>query len=133
VDQATSWALKTERNGQRVFDDPLAQMRLAVAATHFAIAETMLLRITEQREKGKQIRHYGSMLKAFVTEAWKKNGAELINMAAPDSLFSDTPDLNYIEAGWRSSLASAIYAGSTQVHRSVVAENALGMPRSRQG
>jgi alkylation response protein AidB-like acyl-CoA dehydrogenase len=131
IDQASSWALKTERNGKRVFDDPLAQTRLAVAATQVAIAETMLLRITEQKEKGKHVRHYASMLKSFVTEAGKKSGAELINMAAPDSLFSHTPDLNYIEGSWRSALACSIYAGTTQVHRSVVAENGLGMPRSR--
>lgn len=131
VDQAVGWALKTKRNRKRIFDDPLVQMRLAAAKTDLTIAELMLLRITEQREKGNNVRHYGSMLKAFVCEAWKKDSAALIGMAAPYSLISNTDDLSYIEGGWRSSLASAVYGGTTQVHLSVVAEKALGMPRSR--
>jgi len=131
VDQAVDWSMKTKRNRKRVFEDPLVQMRLAAAKTDLTIAELLLLRITEQREKGNQVRHFGSMLKAFVCEAWKKDGAALINMAAPYSLISNTTDLAYVEGGWRSSLASAVYGGTTQVHMSVVAEKALGMPRSR--
>lgn len=133
VDQAIEWARSNLRAGKPAIDDSLVKVRLATAFTHLTIANAMLLRITEQREKGKQVRHYGSMLKAFVCEAWKKNGADLMNMAAPHSLISNTPNLGYLEGGWRSSLASAIYGGSTQVHRSVVAERALGMPRSRLG
>jgi alkylation response protein AidB-like acyl-CoA dehydrogenase len=131
VDQAVNWALKTRRNRRRIFDDPLVQVRLAAAKTDLTIAELMLLRITEQREKGINVRHFGSMLKAFVCEAWKKHGASLIGMTAPYSLISNTDDLSYIEGGWRSSLASAVYGGTTQVHLSIVAEKALGMPRSR--
>jgi len=55
----------------------------------------------------------------------------LMAMAAPYSLLSHTADLGYVEEGWRSSLAACIYGGSTQVHLSVTAEKALGLPRSR--
>ncbi len=130
VDQAVAWSLKP-RQGKRPFDDALVQVRLAAAATELTIAELMLLRITESKEKGKQVRHHGSMLKAYVCEAWKKHGAALISVTAPDSLLTDLEGLAYIEGGWRSALAAAIYGGTTQVHRSVVAELALGMPRSR--
>ncbi len=130
LSQALAWALK-RRGGKRRFDEVLVQLRLATAITDLTIAELMLLRITESREKHKPVRHYGSMLKAFVCEAWKKDSAALMDMAAPASLFTDDEELSRVERGWRSSLASAIYGGTTQVHRSVVAEIALGMPRSR--
>lgn len=131
LDQAVSWSKKTERNGKLVFDDPLAQIRLATALVHFEVSNVFLLRITANEERGVERRDQSSMLKVFCTESWKKDGADLLNMASPDSLFADTPGMEYIESGWRTALASAIYAGTTQVHRSVVAEIGLGMPRSR--
>ena len=131
ITQAVEWARNTQRDGRPVINDPLAQVRLARAYIDYRISELMCLRIVHNTEKNMVQRHHASMLKAFITEAWKANGAELINVAAPDSLFSHTADLNYVEEGWRSSLASCIYAGTTQVHRSVVAEVGLGLPRSR--
>lgn len=131
VKQAIAWAQSTKRNGQLAIEDPLVQMRLATAAVEHKVAELMLLKIVHNTQAGCVERYCASMLKAFVTESWKANSANLVDMAAPDSLFSHTPQLSYIEEGWRSSLASCIYAGSTQVHLSVVAENGLGLPRSR--
>ena len=131
LDQAVAWALNTQKDGRLVFDDPLTKARLARAYVDFTVAHVMSLRIVHDNERDMGQRQHSSMLKSFVTEAWKRNSAELLNMAAPDSLYSDTQDLNYLEEGWRSSLAACIYAGTTQVHRSVVAELALGLPRSR--
>lgn len=131
LDQAVNWAQCTERNGKRVFDDPLARTRLAITETHRMIGDISLLRIVDEAERNAPIRYHGAMLKAFIAEAMKQDAADLINMAAPDSLFTGTDDLGFLESSWRASLAACIYGGTTQVHRSVIAETYLGMPRSR--
>ena len=131
INQAVEWSLKTPKAQGRVFDCPLAKVRLAKAAVHHKVAEVLFLRMVHNEEHHSVQRHHASMLKAFSTESWKSQAQALMAMAAPYSLLSHTADLGYVEEGWRSSLAACIYGGSTQVHLSVTAEKALGLPRSR--
>ncbi len=131
IRQAADWARDTVKGDGVVFDCPLAKARLATAAVHHTVAEVLFLRMVHNEELHQVERHHASMLKAFTTESWKNDAQALMAMAGPYSLLSQTPDLGYLEEGWRSSLAACIYGGSTQVHLSVTAERALGLPRSR--
>jgi alkylation response protein AidB-like acyl-CoA dehydrogenase len=36
-----------------------------------------------------------------------------------------------VELGYRQSIGMTIYGGTSEIHRSLIAEQALGMPRSR--
>jgi alkylation response protein AidB-like acyl-CoA dehydrogenase len=131
IRQVADWARETARGDGVVFDCPLAKSRLATAAVHHKVAEVLFLRMVHNEERHLVQRHHASMLKAFTTESWKNDAQALLALTAPYSLISHTENLGYVEEGWRSSLAACIYGGSTQVHLSVTAEKALGLPRSR--
>jgi hypothetical protein len=60
-----------------------------------------------------------------------RDAADLIELAAPDSLLQGHGGAGELEAGHRHSMGSTIYGGTSEVHRSIVAEQDLGMPRSR--
>ena len=61
--------------------------------------------------------------------------ADLMDLCAPDSLVRG-PEFGYqtgaaaVEFGYRLSTATAIYAGTSEIMKSIVAQVSLGMPRS---
>jgi alkylation response protein AidB-like acyl-CoA dehydrogenase len=40
-------------------------------------------------------------------------------------------DLDVVESMMRRAIAMTIYGGTSEIHRSLIAENSLGMPKSR--
>jgi alkylation response protein AidB-like acyl-CoA dehydrogenase len=54
-----------------------------------------------------------------------------MDLAAPDSLFADGVDTGVIELGYRQSIGMTIYGGTSEIQRSLIAEQGLGLPRSR--
>lgn len=74
---------------------------------------------------------YGPMAKVFTTESYVRDAAELMDLCAPDSVFSENPEVGQIELGYRQSVGMTIYGGTSEVQRSLIAEQGLGLPRSR--
>jgi len=54
-----------------------------------------------------------------------------MEVAAPWSLLAEDGPLAEIERMFRQSIAQTIYGGTSEVHRSVIAETALHLPRGR--
>lgn len=67
----------------------------------------------------------------FTTQAFIEDSADLLNLAAPDSLVRGNSGLGLVEKGYRHSTATSIYGGTSEVLRSMVAEKLLGLRRSR--
>jgi alkylation response protein AidB-like acyl-CoA dehydrogenase len=76
-------------------------------------------------------RAYGPMSKLFSTEAFLRDSTDLLDLTAPDSLLKGQDGLGLIERSHRHAAATTIYGGTSEVQRSIIAEKALGMPRSR--
>ena len=61
--------------------------------------------------------------------------SRLMDLAAPDSLFSGGNERavanGALEFGYRLGTTVAIYGGTKEILKSIVAQTALGMPRSR--
>ena len=74
---------------------------------------------------------YGPMNKLFGSEAYQRDMADLIDLAAPDSLFHGRDGVGPIELRHRHAQIATIYGGTSEVHRSMIAEVGLGLPRSR--
>ena len=83
------------------------------------------------RRAGKPDLAYGPAAKVFSTEAFIKDAADLLDLAAPFSTLRGKEGLGVVEKGYRHSTATTIYGGSSEVLRSMVAERRLGLPRSR--
>jgi alkylation response protein AidB-like acyl-CoA dehydrogenase len=71
------------------------------------------------------------MSKLFSTEMYQRDAMDLMDLGAPQTLFLEGGDLGQVELAFRQSIGTTIYGGTSEVQRSLVAEQGLGMPRSR--
>ena len=67
----------------------------------------------------------------FSTDTYLRDSADLLELAAPESLLSGSNSAGRIELAHRHALGPTIYGGTSEIHRSIIAEQALGMPRTR--
>src|SRR5262245_23813181 len=135
VEAAVAWARETRRGGRPVLEDPLARERLARSAIHAEVARLFKLRTLWIAAEGLPDRGEGAMTKLFSSEQLAADARDLLDLAAPDSLLSrGAPGAagdGRIEFSYRHAAGTRIYAGSSEIMRSVIAQLALGMPRSR--
>lgn len=128
---ANAWAQRSTESG-RPLNNPAVRHALARAATHTAVADALCRRaLWGAVEKTYQL-SWGPMAKLFSTEMLYSDAQALVEVAAPASLTGEDADLAMIELTMRRAVAMTIYGGTSEVHRSLIAEKALGMPRSRQ-
>ena len=76
-------------------------------------------------------RSAGPMAKMFSTEKFLADGNDLMDLTAPLSLSKREGAAGHINMAYRFAHGSTIWAGTSEVHRSMIAERALGLPRSR--
>ena len=125
------WAKAAQRNGRRAIDDPATRAVLASVATRLEVTDALSRRTTWSGSVGKAQKHFGPAAKLFGSEAWVSCSTDLMAMAAPDTLLQGYTDTGRIERQFRRAVPSTIYAGSSEVQRSIVAEAGLGLPRTR--
>src|SRR3546814_13259918 len=71
------------------------------------------------------------MSKVFSTEGLRAAAADVVALAAPESLLWRNDDLHYGEVAMRRALGMTIYGGTSGIQRSLIAEQLLKMPKSR--
>jgi alkylation response protein AidB-like acyl-CoA dehydrogenase len=129
---AVTWAHETRRNGRAVIEEPAIRMRLARVAAHHAIARILCYRsLWASYYKVANRSHFGPVSKLFTTECYQQDAVELMDLAAPYSLFEGEHGAGQIELGYRQSIGTTIYGGTSEIMRSLVAEFGLGLPKSR--
>jgi 3-oxochol-4-en-24-oyl-CoA dehydrogenase len=120
------WAKTTSR-----IDEPATRAVLASVATRMEVTDVLNRRTTWSSSIGKTPKHFGPTAKLFGSEAWVSCSADLMAMAAPDTLLQGYTPAGSIERQFRRAVPSTIYAGSSEVQRSIIAEAGLGLPRTR--
>lgn len=111
-----------------------ADVRAALArvAVHEKAADLLCRREIWAEMEGRASPAYGPMAKLFTTEWLDRDAASIVELAAPLSLIKGAdPDLDRMELYMRRGLGSTIHGGTSEVHRSLIAEKLLGMPKSR--
>ncbi len=131
VDAVAKWAAEAERNGARRIGERDVLSRLARVAAHARIGEGLTARATWTHAAKQPDLAYGPAAKVFSTETYIADSADLLDLTAPHSLIRARTGLGVVEEGYRHSTATTIYAGTSEVLRSLVAERRLGLPRSR--
>jgi alkylation response protein AidB-like acyl-CoA dehydrogenase len=115
-----------------LIERPEVKCVLAKIATHTTIAQMLCYRgIWAVYNQIPERASFGPMSKLFSTEMYQKDACDLVDLFAPESLLHNDPDLREVELGYRQSIGMTIYGGTSEVHRSLIAEQGLGMPRSR--
>jgi alkylation response protein AidB-like acyl-CoA dehydrogenase len=132
VMRAVSWARKPRSDGTRPMDDPVVRRILARAAAREEVADVLCRRVEWATVENVHEISWGPMAKVFTTETMAKDAAAIVAAAAPDSLVRGLDaDLDIVEVTMRRGMAMTVYGGTSEVHRSLIAEKSLGMPKSR--
>lgn len=132
---AADWAKQARRNGAPAIEDARVRERLGLAATHFQAARVLSRRALWMAAEGIPDRGEGPMAKLFQTEILVQDAQDLLDLAAPESLLmageAGAAADGHFENAYRFSPAPTIYAGTSEIMRSIIAQAALGLPRSR--
>jgi alkylation response protein AidB-like acyl-CoA dehydrogenase len=126
--EALDWA--REGDGARL-QRPDVLRRLAQVAAHAYISEALAARATFTSVEKAPDAAYGPAAKVFSTESFIKDATDLLDLTAPFSILCVKYGVGFIERYYRYSTATTIYAGTSEVLRSMVAERRLGLPRTR--
>ncbi len=129
MEAAESWAMAPDADGMRPIDRPEVRTRLARVRTHLEIADLLCRRATQAGADGTLARATGPMAKLFATESYMRDAADMVALTAPASLEHLTPALEEIESMHRQSIGQTIYGSTSEVHRSIIAQHRLGLPR----
>jgi alkylation response protein AidB-like acyl-CoA dehydrogenase len=131
LQQGLAWARRAGPDGRRPLDRPRVARLLAQIMARLQVQDALSRRSVWAGTAGCYEKWFGPMAKLFGSEAWLWSGTELMKAAAPDSLLRDFDPLGIIEKKTRRAIPGTIYAGTSEIQRSIIAETALGMPRSR--
>jgi alkylation response protein AidB-like acyl-CoA dehydrogenase len=131
VQAAEELCREVRYRGRPLIEDTNAQRRLARATAHVALSEVLAFRALWAGVEKKPNVGYGPMIKLFSSEKFLSDSADLLNLTAPYSLSKRAGPAAFLNQCYRHAHGTTIYGGTSEVHRSMVAERLLGMPRSR--
>jgi alkylation response protein AidB-like acyl-CoA dehydrogenase len=117
--------------GRPLIEDGGAQQRLARTAANVWVSELLTFRVQWVIAEGKANHAYGPMAKMFSSEKFRSDARDLLDLTAPLSLSKRKGPAEEINMFYRHSQGSTIYGGTSEVHRSMIAERGLGLPRTR--
>ncbi|TAL00639.1 MAG: acyl-CoA dehydrogenase, partial [Rhodospirillaceae bacterium] len=120
------------RYGKRpLIEDPSAQTRLAQVAAYFVLSSVLADRALWAGVEKKAGPAFGPMAKMFSSEKFLAGASILLNLTAPHSLSKRTGPAAFLNQCYRHAHGTRIYGGTSEVHRSMIAERYLGLPRTR--
>ena len=119
----------------RLIDDPLVRVRLAEIAIETEVSRLLELRAAWMYEVGRHPVAEGPMAKLYSSEAFTRACSNLLDIFGPEGMRRShglgTSGTGVLEHGFRHSQVTRIYAGTSEIQRSLVAERGLGLPRTR--
>jgi alkylation response protein AidB-like acyl-CoA dehydrogenase len=130
---AIDWARTSAGSGgRRVIDDPHNRARLARLAIDAEITDLLGLRTAFLDEQGAKP---GPLAALFGPETYVRWSSAVLDMVGTEGLLpwseAGAPAGGVFEYHYRSAVATTIYGGTSEVLRSLIAEQRLGLPRSR--
>lgn len=117
--------------GGKLIGTAKAQARLARTYANVLASELIAYRANWTQVHGKGNGAYGPMAKMFSSELFITDSRDLLDLTAPYSLAKRKGAADEINLAYRHAHGTTIYGGTSQVHRSMIAEKGLGLPRSR--
>ncbi len=136
IDAAVDWASSNTRpDGTRVIDDPAVREKLIRAMIDVEVCRGFAYHTASLASEGVMFGVEGSMTKLFASETYKKHCRWFHDMLGVEGLLTHhEPDAHMgglIEENLRHSPVTAIYGGTSEINRNMIAEGHLGLPRTR--
>jgi 3-oxochol-4-en-24-oyl-CoA dehydrogenase len=119
------------QGGKPLIETVNAQSRLARSVAHLWISDLLTFRAQWTSFNKKPNLGYGPMAKVFSSEKFLTDARDLLDLTAPLSLSKRKGPVMLINQCYRHAHGTTIYGGSSEVHRSMIAERGLGLPRTR--
>jgi 3-oxochol-4-en-24-oyl-CoA dehydrogenase len=130
--RALAWAKRAGPNRAAPITERGVRQVLARAATHSMVSEVLCRRALWATVEGRYELSWGPMAKLFTTESLLADATAIVGLAGSAAVIRGIDaDLDVVESMMRRAIAMTIYGGTSEVHRSIIAENALSMPKSR--
>jgi 3-oxochol-4-en-24-oyl-CoA dehydrogenase len=111
--------------------DPAVQQRLSRIRAHIEAGHMIEARAMWSSVEKKPNQAFGPMAKMYSSECFLTDAREMLQLTAPASLSKREGALMLINQSYRHAHGTRIYGGTSEVHRSMIAERGLGMPRTR--
>ena len=131
---AEEWARNTAgEDGVAHIANAGVRRRIARVAMEVEVSMLLQRRCVWMTEKGQIPVAEGPMSKVFSTEALERASQDIVELVGPDALRSHfeptAPEQGRLEHLMRFSLGTTIYAGTSEVQRTIIAQRGLGLPR----
>ncbi|OBF92175.1 acyl-CoA dehydrogenase [Mycobacterium sp. 852002-51163_SCH5372311] len=131
---AEHWATTTvSDDGSPPIANTDVRRRLARVAVESEVSMLLQRRCVWMLEQGDIPVAEGSMSKVFSTEALERASQDVVELVGADGLRSylepTAPERGRFEHSLRFSLGTTIYAGTSEVQRTIIAQRGLGLPR----
>ncbi len=131
VEAAEALCRELRRDGRPLIEHTDAQKRLARALLHCHLSEVIANRALWAGVQKMPNVGYGPMAKLFSSEKFQSDSRDLLDLTAPDSLSKREGPAGELNLAFRHAQGTTIYGGTSEVHRSQIAERNLGLPRTR--
>ncbi len=131
---AEQWAATTsDEDGSPQLDKTDVRRRIARVAMEDEVSRLLQRRCVWMISEGQVPVAEGPMSKVFSTESLVRASQDVVELVGPDALRSyfepTAPQQGRFEHLMRFSLGTTIYAGTSEVQRSIIAQRGLGLPR----
>ncbi len=128
------WAVGAlDDDGRARSDDSEVHVALGRAAADLEVSRLLQRRVAWLSVEGVEVHAAGPMSKLFSSEALEARAQEIVEVMGPDALRSyfepTAPEHGVIEHMLRFSLGTTIYGGTSEIHRNMIAQRGLGLPR----
>jgi 3-oxochol-4-en-24-oyl-CoA dehydrogenase len=117
--------------GRPLIEQTQAQVRLARSAANLMVSDLLTFRAVWASAEKKPNAGFGPMAKLYSSEKFLSDARDLLDLTAPYSLSKQPGPAGFLNLCYRHAQGTTIYGGTSEVHRSLIAERALGMPRTR--
>lgn len=133
-----TWARGARRDdGSSVWADPLVAERIGRMAVEEEVTRLLGQWVQWRVESGHLPGVEGSMRKLFFTEADQRRYSDALDIMGPEGVLAPgaagAPVGGALEHAFREAVVTTVYAGTSEILRDVIAQRALGLPRSRRG
>lgn len=128
--EGVQFCRNTKRNGRAMIEDDAVRARLARVHAGTVVTQVVAHYALWSSVEKKPGAAQGSVSKLVSSQRFLEDAADLLELTAPESLATNGPAA-FINLSYRHAHGTRIYGGTTEVHRSQIAERALGLPRTR--
>ena len=131
---AEAWATDTAAtDGSPPITKTDVRRRITRVAMELEVSMLLQRRCVWMAENGLAPVAEGPMSKVFSTEALVRASQDMVELVGPDAMRSHyeptAPERGRFEHLLRFSLGTTIYAGTSEVQRTIIAQRGLGLPR----